>query len=93
MINDKIGLSIQQSNLISPNYSYIFQFEKSFDHQKKREWMQEHWHEAFYWVAIYMLLVFGGQAFMSNRQPFKLRKVLTLWNSALALFSILGTFR
>ncbi|XP_053207209.1 elongation of very long chain fatty acids protein 6-like [Panonychus citri] len=85
--------TIQQSSHISPNYSYIFQFEESFEYQKKREWMQEHWHEAFYYVAVYMLLVFGGQAYMSSREPFKLRRVLTLWNIVLASFSIVGTIR
>ncbi|XP_015789003.1 elongation of very long chain fatty acids protein 6 [Tetranychus urticae] len=85
--------SIQQSSHISPNYSFIFKFEQSFEYREKREWMQEHWTEAFYWVAVYMLIVFGGQAYMSNRPPFKLRRVLTLWNILLASFSIVGTLR
>lgn len=30
---------------------------------------------------------------MSNREPFKLRKVLFLWNLTLAAFSIMGSLR
>lgn len=55
--------------------------------------MQRYWHTSFYAVAIYTMVIFGGQALMSNRPAFKLRRLLTLWNTSLALFSIIGTFR
>lgn len=84
---------IQDVSSLSPNYSFIFNFEQSFEHLPKKVWMQENWHQAFYWVAIYMILVFGGQAYMSNRQPFKLKKQLAIWNIIFAAFSIGGTLR
>lgn len=71
----------------------MFQFERRFQHIYTKEWMRQYWHTSFYAVAIYMIVIFGGQAFMSNRPAFKLKRLLTLWNISLALFSILGTFR
>ena len=40
--------------------------------------------------AIYLILVFGGRKWMENREAFKLRRPLTLWNLSLAVFSIMG---
>lgn len=81
------------SNPFSPNYSVIFNFEQRFDYWSSREWMSSRWHLAFYWVALYMVVVFGGQSLMSTRSPYKLRKILTVWNVLLATFSIIGTIR
>ncbi|XP_074597012.1 very long chain fatty acid elongase 6-like [Brevipalpus obovatus] len=80
-------------SMLSPNYSFEFRFEQQFKYADKRQWMQDNWHSAFYWIALYMTLVFGGQAFMSNRPPFKLKRLLVVWNIMLAIFSILGAFR
>lgn len=55
--------------------------------------MRRYWHTSFYAVAIYMIVIFGGQSFMSNRPAFRLKRLLTLWNISLALFSIIGTLR
>lgn len=78
---------------ISPNYSFIFPFENKFEHLNTRIWMINHWHTSFYAVGLYMILIFGGQAYMSTRPPFKLKRLLTLWNVTLALFSIFGFVR
>ena len=40
-----------------------------------------------------MLIIFYGQAYMSTRPAFSLRKPLAVWNTALAIFSIIGTLR
>lgn len=77
----------------SPNYTFMFQFEKKFQHLYTKEWMLNYWHTSFYAVALYMIVIFGGQAFMSNRPPFRLKKPLIMWNLGLAIFSIVGTFR
>lgn len=82
-----------ESPSLSPNYSVIFQFERGFDHQEKRDWMAQNWWTAFYWIAGYMILIFSGQAHMSSRPAFSLRPALILWNAGLAVFSIVGTFR
>ncbi|CAH2107000.1 unnamed protein product [Euphydryas editha] len=52
---------------VTPNYSYIFEFENEFIHQNSRKWMKENWTVAFYYVGIYMAFIFGGQYYMQNR--------------------------
>jgi len=56
------------------------------------KWMQCNWHLSIYASFIYVLVVFSVQRKMKNRDPFKLRKCLFIWNSFLALFSILGSY-
>jgi len=76
------------------NYSYVFNFEQDFEHSVIRSWMEQHWVSVCGWASgIYMLLIWGGQAWMSNRQPFQLRGALTCWNVSLAIFSIMGAAR
>lgn len=52
---------------VKPNYSYMFDFEAHFTHQKTRIWMQENWTYVFWYSGVYMLVIFGGQQFMANR--------------------------
>lgn len=78
---------------VTPNYSYIFDFENDFIHQRTRKWMVENWTWVFYYCGIYMLVIFGGQHFMQNRPRFQLRGPLIIWNTMLAMFSIMGAFR
>jgi len=75
------------------NYSYIFNFEEEFKHLDSRVWMIKHWTKGFYYCAIYMVLIFGGQYYMQSRPRFQLRGVLSLWNTVLAIFSIIGACR
>ncbi|XP_011305579.1 elongation of very long chain fatty acids protein 6 [Fopius arisanus] len=76
-----------------PNYSYVFNFEEKFIHQDTRDWMTNNWTNVFYYAGIYMILIFGGQYWMTSRPRFELRGLLTLWNSGLAIFSIIGFAR
>ncbi|XP_013201134.1 elongation of very long chain fatty acids protein 6 [Amyelois transitella] len=78
---------------ITPNYSYVFEFENEFIHQNYRKWMTENWTVAFYYVGVYMAFIFGGQYYMQNRPRFELRRTLIVWNCMLAAFSIMGACR
>lgn len=78
---------------ITPNYSYIFDFENDFIHQETRNWMVKNWTWVFYYCGAYMLIIFGGQIYMKNRPRFELRGLLSIWNTALAMFSIMGACR
>lgn len=40
----------------------------------------------------YFFVIFGIKHFMKNRAPFDLTLPLNIWNAALAIFSITGTF-
>lgn len=77
----------------SRNYSYMFNFEEDFKHQNTRVWMINHWTYGFYYCAIYMIFIFGGQHYMQSRPRFQLRNVLITWNTLLAAFSIMGACR
>lgn len=81
------------TQVTQPNYSYIFNFESDFIHQETRTWMTENWTKGFYYVGVYMVLIFGGQHLMQSRPRFELRGVLSVWNTALATFSIMGACR
>lgn len=37
---------------VKPNYSYMFDFEAHFTHQKTRIWMQQNWTYVFWWVNV-----------------------------------------
>lgn len=75
------------------NYSYLFHFEEEFQHLNSRVWMINHWTYGFYYCAVYMILIFSGQYYMQGRPRFQLRGVLSLWNTVLAIFSIIGACR
>ncbi|CAL8123749.1 unnamed protein product [Orchesella dallaii] len=77
----------------TPHYLTLFEFEKFEDHEEWRQWMFTNWHWSVYASVIYVALVFYGQWLMKDKTPLKLRKVLTLWNITLALFSAMGFFR
>lgn len=75
------------------NYSYMFNFEEEFEHQDTRVWMVKNWTYGFYYCAVYMILIFAGQHYMQSRPRFNLRGILCVWNTLLALFSIMGACR
>lgn len=52
---------------VTPNYSYVFDFENEFIHQDTRQWMIKNWTWVFYYCGVYMLIIFGGQFWMQNR--------------------------
>lgn len=58
-----------------------------------RTWFTTHWTYSILISVIYVVLIFTIQILMKNRRPFELRKFLTVWNFALALFSLGGTLR
>lgn len=54
-------------DMVTPNYSYVFDFENEFIHQDTRKWMIKNWTWVFYYCGVYMLIIFGGQFWMQNR--------------------------
>jgi len=67
--------------------------EKAFDHEAARHWIDGTKYFSLWLSAIYVILIFAGQQWMSSRSPFDLRIPLFLWSSVLSVFSIIGTFR
>lgn len=86
---------------LNPNtkhaYLYMFSFEYSFESKAYVDswarWLQIYWTSSVAISILYILLVFGGKAFMQNRPKCDLRLPLILWNLSLAVFSIAGTIR
>ncbi|NXI08363.1 ELOV6 protein, partial [Irena cyanogastra] len=68
-------------------------FEKNFNQQAARKWMEENWQISFIFSAIYLILIFGIQHFMKERRPFNLRIPLVLWSFSLTLFSFIAACR
>lgn len=71
----------------------MFKFEEKFVHEATKIWMQRNWTNCFYYCLIYICLIFSMQYYMQGRPRFNLRKILILWNTALASFSIMGAVR
>lgn len=78
-------------------YSHMFSFEYSFESKVYVEswahWLQTHWISSIVISVLYILLVFGGKAYMQSRPKYDLRLPLIMWNLCLAVFSIAGTIR
>lgn len=56
------------------------------------KWMEANWHYTVYVSIVYMLVIYSLQQLMRSREPFKLRRCLTLWNVGLTLFSAAGSY-
>ena len=53
-------------------------------------WLHDNWYIPVVSGILYLLFVYFGKQWMKNRKPFNLKLPLTLWNSVLAAFSIIG---
>jgi len=74
-------------------WSSGFDFEKNVDYTAVHHWFQDNWWYSIAIAAVYVVLVFGGQAYMKNRERYTLQKPLIVWNLLLAGFSIFGCIR
>lgn len=77
----------------SPDYSYFFGFEETFDRDSTRVWMKANWSLSLLVGVMYIFGAFALQNFMKTRQAWKLNGVLIFWNWTLAVFSIIGFIR
>lgn len=71
----------------------LLTLEASFDERRVIPWMRGHWHWSFYYSIAYLLLIYAGQRYMKNRQPYKLRRVLCCWSAGLSFFSVCAMYR
>ncbi|XP_066294211.1 very long chain fatty acid elongase 6-like [Branchiostoma lanceolatum] len=86
------GIRLPEDDVV-PSVVPPFEFEERFDAAGFHRWFRARWWWSAVFSAAYVLLVFGGRRLMRHREPFRLRLPLVLWNSGLALFSLLGTLR
>jgi hypothetical protein len=88
------GVYLSKSGI---NYSFLFHYEAKFFNSDyvtgKKVWMNANWQLSVIYAAIYIVAIFGGQAYMRAREKYDLRRCLIGWNLVLALFSIVGSVR
>ena len=86
--------SMLPDNKTSPAFiAEMFSFEESFDYDEFHAWTVRNWTIAFYYAAIYVVLIFAVRRYMATRPRFELRLPLAAWSGMLAIFSIAGAVR
>ena len=70
-----------------PPIAYV---QSKFDQFHALEWLRNYTFVSVIASAVYVILLFGGQKWMSTRPAYDLRGSLLLWNTGLAVFSLLG---
>uniref|UniRef100_A0A0K0EXN5 Elongation of very long chain fatty acids protein n=1 Tax=Strongyloides venezuelensis TaxID=75913 RepID=A0A0K0EXN5_STRVS len=63
----------------------------TFDENKGRDWIIEHFPLTIQLSIIYVITIFSIKFIMKNREPFQLTIPLNIWNAFLSVFSITGT--
>lgn len=84
--------SIEMEYLTQP-FRFIDKLESQFDEKKAIPWMASVWHWSFYFSALYLALIYLGQRYMKNKDPYNLRRALCMWSALLGLFSLFAVFR
>jgi elongation of very long chain fatty acids protein 6 len=78
-----------------PVISYFVKMENNFHSTDYVDglvnWMNKNWHLSVYCSILYVVLIFSIKHYMKNRKPFDLRTSLALWNTFLAVFSLIGS--
>lgn len=91
---DKMAADKLQQNTLVPHYSFTSDWEKNFDFKASVDTIGDNPHVPFIIaLLIYLPIVYFGQIIMSKREAFNLKPFLIGWNSALAVFSIVGFCR
>ena len=70
-----------------PPFAYV---QSKFETIHVQEWLRNYRFVSVIASAVYVILLFGGQKWMSTRPAYDLRGSLLLWNTGLAVFSLLG---
>lgn len=70
---------------------FLAPLEARFVEERALEWMDRYWVLSIYVSGLYVLLVHVGKWWMSSRHPWSLRRPLVMWNTTLAVFSMVGT--
>jgi len=77
-----------------PSYPFSIGLEESFDFPGSLEMFSSNWYVPFVFaLLLYLPALYIGQMIMQKREPFNLRLPMMLWNSGLAIFSIIGFLR
>jgi elongation of very long chain fatty acids protein 6 len=86
---------VRDSNGLSHPFVFDFElkfFDKTYAHNIYA-WMNKWWWLSIVYSIIYVILIYYGRFLMESRERFEIRTPLILWNSGLAIFSMLGMVR
>lgn len=79
---------------VVPKYTTPYNFEnEDFDYTGWHSWMRSSFPLSVSIVSCYLLVIFIGRQWMENRQPYKLKGALVVWNFSLAVFSATAFLR
>ena len=78
---------------ITSLFSILHYVEDKFDTDAALAWFGRIWYFSCINSAIYVLLLYVGTRWMKNREPYNLRRPLVLWNTGLAVFSVIALVR
>ncbi|XP_063968855.1 very long chain fatty acid elongase 6-like [Lytechinus pictus] len=84
---------VDASARLNANHTTVFAFEKSFNYKDQITWFENNWTLSFTSCAVYIVVIFGLQAWMQNRPRYNLQFALTAWSFMLAIFSWLCAVR
>ena len=71
------------------NITFPLSVELTFDGQVEREWYKKNWSVSIWISLVYVMCVYVGRRCMMSRKKFHLRQWLCMWNSSLAVMSII----
>ncbi|CAG2108066.1 unnamed protein product [Medioppia subpectinata] len=71
----------------------LHEFECNFNTTGSHKWFVHNWHISVYLSIAYVCLIYGLKLWMRNKNAFKLNVYLFVWNTELAVFSTIGTFK
>ena len=75
-------------------HAFDWEYEMTNHGDFLNNFMKTKWHYSYYISALYLVVIFSLQKFMTRYEKgFSLRGLLTAWNIFLAVFSIMGTIR
>ncbi|CAG0885144.1 unnamed protein product [Cyprideis torosa] len=74
-------------------YSMSWEVHTSKELVKHVDFMNKYWSLSILIAVAYIFIIFYVQELMEGRKPFKLKRSLIAWNSALAIFSIMGALK
>ena len=88
-----IDMDAAESNLVGSlflNFPPLANMEARFDIGKARKWMGSTMYIPWGGAALYLVSLYLGRMWMSNRRPYNLKNSVFIWNFTLAVFSFFG---
>ena len=78
---------------MSVSVPFIDAIERRYELTNGTRWMSKYWYASLVAASLYLSLVWAGKRWMRDRPKYTLQRPLTMWNTALALFSFIGFVR